>query len=69
MCTVHKFPHVEIAYTKCSTALMSTIHTFLTQVVEKWDGNGVTVIVTGCSGGLGLESARCLASKGADVIM
>lgn len=39
------------------------------QVVSEWDGNNATVIVTGCSGGLGLESVRVLAARGADVIM
>ncbi|MEW5316905.1 MAG: hypothetical protein WDW38_008245 [Sanguina aurantia] len=40
-----------------------------TQVAEKWAGSGQTVIVTGCSGGLGLESVRVLAARGAHVIM
>lgn len=35
----------------------------------KWDGNGKVVIITGASAGLGLESARVLASRGAEVIL
>lgn len=44
-------------------------HDALMQVAEKWTGSGQTVIVTGCSGGLGLESVRVLAARGAHVIM
>ncbi|MEW5316906.1 MAG: hypothetical protein WDW38_008246 [Sanguina aurantia] len=43
----------------------STAHT----VAAEWDGSHSTIIVTGCSGGLGLESVRVLAGRGADVIM
>ncbi|MEW5300319.1 MAG: hypothetical protein WDW38_008247 [Sanguina aurantia] len=38
-------------------------------VAASYDGAGKTVIVTGCSGGLGLESVRVLAARGAEVIM
>lgn len=39
------------------------------EVSSGWDGRGKVVVITGASTGLGLESARVLAARGAEVIM
>lgn len=39
------------------------------QVAADWDGKDKVVIITGASAGLGLESARIMAARGAHIIM
>ncbi|CAD7695045.1 unnamed protein product [Ostreobium quekettii] len=39
------------------------------QVADNWSGEGKVVIVTGGYGGIGLETARVLASRGAEVVI
>ncbi len=39
------------------------------QVAANWNGTGKTVIITGATGGLGGETTRVLASKGAEVVL
>ncbi|KAI8473320.1 MAG: short-chain dehydrogenase/reductase family protein [Monoraphidium minutum] len=39
------------------------------EVAAGWDGSGKTVLITGAGTGLGLESARVLAARGAEVVI
>lgn len=39
------------------------------QVAKDWNGNGKVVIVTGAYAGIGKETARVLASRGAEVVL
>jgi NAD(P)-dependent dehydrogenase (short-subunit alcohol dehydrogenase family) len=40
----------------------------LAQVAASWDGRGRVVLITGASAGLGAESARVLAGRGATIV-
>jgi NAD(P)-dependent dehydrogenase (short-subunit alcohol dehydrogenase family) len=60
---------------KCSTyikrgiSVVFTVHSSTDEIVENLDLTNVTAIITGSSGGLGAETARAIASKGATVIL
>ena len=49
--------------------MVFTVHTSCDEVVKDLDLSTITAVITGASGGLGAETARCLAAKGATVIL
>lgn len=49
--------------------MVFTAHSTSDEIVEGLDLSNLTVVITGASGGLGAETARAIASKGATVVL
>lgn len=49
--------------------MVFTVHTTTDEIVDGLDLSGITAVITGSSGGLGAETARAIASKGATVVL